>query len=471
MHKNDPSEDLPLEVAELFQRDGEWSNTRHDLFFFECDCQRTAFCQRMSGPREDTWFRHCGNADCVLLGDRPVVTVDLDSAELARRRQHARRIEIDNEKMLNEAERILQVAALRHDPGGPDSALFDEIADLLRKYVFFGREEAIITALWCAHTFCLGAAEYTPYLHLRSALPRSGKSRLLDVLEYTVARPMRFHDPTPAAIADALLFAEMFHSEPPTLLWDEVDNAYTRWTGMREIINAGFQRGTDIIRAGGKRKPTFGPKVMAGLSNLPSTVYDRCIEFDLTRAQSAEIPDRLTPVERRKLRATTGDLRIRLEAFAERNLDELMEFVVPLPQELDDRAQDICEPLLQIADIAGGDWPDKARQALIGIRHRMFSSERVSERELLLRDLRRVFGERKAMHSGAIIEALHELEDSPWRARGLSQWSMAEIVHEFSEYPGGPRIRSKRMRVGRVLRAGYLKAQFTDSWRRFLEDE
>jgi len=38
-----------------------------------------------------------------------------------------------------------------------------------------------------------------------------------------------------------------------------------------------------------------------------------------------------------------------------------------LPSELTDRQQDGAEPLLAIADAAGGDWPEKARKALTEI--------------------------------------------------------------------------------------------------------
>jgi uncharacterized protein DUF3631 len=36
-----------------------------------------------------------------------------------------------------------------------------------------------------------------------------------------------------------------------------------------------------------------------------------------------------------------------------------------IPNELDDRQGDICEPLLAIADAAGGDWPQHCRESLI----------------------------------------------------------------------------------------------------------
>src|SRR5438034_7542742 len=38
-----------------------------------------------------------------------------------------------------------------------------------------------------------------------------------------------------------------------------------------------------------------------------------------------------------------------------------------IPPALNDRAADIWEPLLALADLAGGDWPELARQAAIGL--------------------------------------------------------------------------------------------------------
>ena len=38
-----------------------------------------------------------------------------------------------------------------------------------------------------------------------------------------------------------------------------------------------------------------------------------------------------------------------------------------IPSSLNDRAGDIWEPLLALADLAGGSWPEKARQAAVGL--------------------------------------------------------------------------------------------------------
>src|SRR5262249_9406292 len=41
-----------------------------------------------------------------------------------------------------------------------------------------------------------------------------------------------------------------------------------------------------------------------------------------------------------------------------------------VPEDLNDRAADIWEPLLALADLAGVDWPEKARKAAVGLTSR-----------------------------------------------------------------------------------------------------
>ena len=54
---------------------------------------------------------------------------------------------------------------------------------------------------------------------------------------------------------------------------------------------------------------------------------------------------------------------------------ELAPYHAHIYYELDDRAQDVWEPLLAIADVAGDDWPQAARRAAIELSDRRSSSE------------------------------------------------------------------------------------------------
>jgi hypothetical protein len=84
---------------------------------------------------------------------------------------------------------------------------------------------------------------------------------------------------------------------------------------------------------------------------------------------------------------------------------------------LEDRAADTWEPLIAIADLAGGDWPARARAAATT----MTAAEAQQEEDTaagvrLLADLRQIFQaiDAEALYTSTILEALHRLEDAPW---------------------------------------------------------
>ena len=469
-------EDLPPEVAELFKHEGKWSQSKSDLFYFSCECKKQAICHCARTEDEDRWIRTCGTKGCKVHGEHLVVNVEVGEEEHKRRVARAKEFEVDRETppWISEIEHFLGVAARIHDKDTDDAATLDGIMDLIRRYVFMGRDEAIILTLWVVHTWCLEATRFTPYIHLRSAMPREGKSRVLDVLGFLAARTIRMSDPTPAAIADFITIAAMFGSEAPTFLWDEIDSAYERWGALREYVNNGFERGNPIVRAGGRSKLTFAPKVMAGLTELPNTVKDRSFRFDMTRAKENEKPLRLTPRERRRLEREGAEYQMELGAFAERHMETLIDAEPELPEALDDRGMDIAEPLLAIADVAGGKWPAESRNAMVNIRNNMQRADSMSNAELLLRDIKDVFKAKTALYSEDIVAALLKREESPWKTLGLNQHKLSGMLRQFTEFPGGPRISSSRIRVGgrasgKPLKAGYKRKQFEDAWSRYIK--
>ena len=157
----------------------------------------------------------------------------------------------------------------------------------------------------------------TPYLAVSSSEKRSGKTRLLEVLELLVREPL----PT-ANISDAALF-RVIDDRQPTLLFDEVDAIFGKKSQrdeLRGIINAGYRRGATTHRMGGSNNTalqTFSvycPKAFAGIGDcLPDTVADRAIPIRLKRRTRGQT------VERFRLRevAPEGhDLRDRLARLA-----------------------------------------------------------------------------------------------------------------------------------------------------------
>jgi hypothetical protein len=276
--------------------------------------------------------------------------------------------------------------------------LLERIAAYLRRYVVLSDEQACLLALWVLHTHALDAAETTPYVNIKSVEKRSGKTRLLEVCSLVVARPWLTGRVTAAVLV------RKTSAEQPTLLLDESDAAFRADRGyaeaLRGILNTGFRRGGVASLCVGqganltyKDFPVFCPKAIAGIGRLPDTVADRSIPIELKRRRAAE------KVERFRLRmvaAAALPLQRSAAAWAEAHLEDLKGREPDLPDELDDRAQDIIEPLLAIADTVGGEWPEKARRAA---RTLLAGEEREDSESLgvrLLHDLRDIFDKEMA---------------------------------------------------------------------------
>jgi uncharacterized protein DUF3631 len=90
-----------------------------------------------------------------------------------------------------------------------------------------------------------------------------------------------------------------------------------------------------------------------------------------------------------------------------------------MPASLSDRQVDIWEPLLAIADPAGGDWPTRARTAAVEL-HGHDPTADPGIGALLLSHIREVFdaeptdSSMDAMASDKLLRALTERYDGPW---------------------------------------------------------
>ena len=211
----------------------------------------------------------------------------------------------------------------------------------------------------------------TPYLAVTSPEKRSGKTRLIEVLNLLVAGPLRSANASPA-----VLFRTIDAKGPTTLFLDEVDTVLKNGNSemaeaVRGLLNAGFERGTPFSRMEGQgaaMKPrhfdVFCPKLIAGIGKVPETVADRAIDIRMKRKRPGEQPERFY---RRQVVAAAVEPRARLAAWAAAQADALAEARPELPDELDDRAADGWEPLLAIAAAAGGDWPARARRAALAL--------------------------------------------------------------------------------------------------------
>lgn len=466
-----PKPDLSEEAARLFEEhNGRWSETEPKIFFFDCPHDKAAAICRFKQTKEtDAWLASCPTVGCTLHGEQEISVIDVDDDEMKRRKSNPKQYD-ESGGIVTGFESLLTLAANLSQPNVDYAAILDRTMDMIRRYVFLGRDEAVISALWVAHTWCLPAARYTPYIHLRSALPREGKTILMELMEYIVARPLVISDPTPAALSGDVTAYMIGSGEPPTMLWDEIDTVFERRSELREYVNLGFKRSAQAVirRATGDRY-VFGPKMIAGLTDLRrgrlSTIRDRSLRFDMVEPLPEEIRE-IIEDNREDIEIEANEIKLALNVMAEDHIPYLRSVKPDMPEELDPRARDIARPLFAIADLIGGDWPIKAREAVVNIRKRMIDSEFADEKLVLLRDIRRVFGINKQMPSQTIVDRLANLPDGRWQ--GLTPRKLAMLLHEFSEYPGGPRIKPKQMRVKGIKGRFYERRQFRDPWKRYM---
>ncbi len=359
-------------------------------------------------------------------------------------------------------------------PAESESAarLLNAIGTFVRRFVVISQAQADVIALWVLHTWAITAADVTLFLAITSAEMRSGKTRLLEVLELLVRRPWRAISPS-----EAVLFRKVSAQEP-TLLLDETDAIFSPKAkeneGLRALLNAGNRRGATVDRciSGGRgeiRLETFSvfcPRALAGIGKLPATVADRSLPIRLKRRLRSE------QVERFRLREVEKEaevLRRQIEAWEVVSVEALHRADRPqVPDALDDRQADGAEPLLAIADLAGEGWPKRARRTLVEIcTGGGPGDESLSVR--LLRDVLVIFEARDVdrLHSADLCEALKGLEESPWaewgKGAGLKPPGLARLLRPFE-------IRPRQAWADGVNRNGYERPDFEDVWERYASE-
>jgi hypothetical protein len=345
--------------------------------------------------------------------------------------------------------------------------LLNRIDQFIRLYVVLrSSAQAHAIVLWVAFTWIFEQFDTVPYLSITSPEKRSGKSRLLDLLELLVARPWRAVLPS-----EAVVFRKI-EKDAPTLLLDEIDAIYgpkaREHEGLRALLNAGHRRGSKVPRCVGPRHDVvdfdvFGPKALAGIGELPDTVADRSIPVRLSRRKRTEVVKRFRFKE-----AEDGAIPLRegLEAWAA-SVD-LLGARPEVPEALNDRAADGWEPLVAIADAAGGDWPERAREAALTL-HGAEDEGAATIGVRLLADLKLAFtepGSPDALFTAAIVAALRPLEDAPWgdldgKGKLLDARGLANLLRPYG-------VRPRPVRVGAATGKGYKRKDFEDAWSRYV---
>jgi hypothetical protein len=341
------------------------------------------------------------------------------------------------------------------------AALLTDIVSIYLGHIVMPMAAADALALWVVHTHAREASMVFPRVIFSSVEKRSGKTTALLLTGALSARPLFSANTTAAAIYRTI------EKSAPTLLIDEADTFVNEYDDLRGIFNAGFLRGGEVIRTvGDDHEPRrFGcacPVAFAAIGKLPDTMEDRSLKIVLRRRRRDEAItrfrlDRLEPFEL---------LARQTVRWARDNLDRLRQVDDPeVPGELDDRAADCWRPLFAIADVAGGGWPTRSRQAAIEVSGGEDKSE--STRITLLADIRTAFELKKVdrLRSADLATHLATLDDRRWpefrHGKPITQAQIANLLKELRIKPG-------TIRIGQETPKGYMKADFEDVFERYL---
>jgi putative DNA primase/helicase len=341
------------------------------------------------------------------------------------------------------------------------AALLSDISRTVHRFIVCQEETANAVALWIAFTWYIDVVQVAPLALITAPEMRCGKSQLLSLMGRLVAKPLLASNISPSALF------RVVEACSPTLLIDEADAFLRDNEELRGIINCGHTRdGAYIIRSVGEnftptRFSVWGAKAVAGIGNQANTIMDRSITLVLRRKLPNETIDRLRHAE--------PDLFPELKAKLARCADDYRETVrqarPDLPEQLNDRAQDNWEPLMAVALVAGGSWPEKAKAASLILSGADSPLHSIGTE--LLADIQELFESKNVerISTAELIHALCSDEEKTWatynRGRQISPRQVSARLKEYG-------IVSKTIRVGVETPKGYTREQFKEAFSRYL---
>jgi hypothetical protein len=339
--------------------------------------------------------------------------------------------------------------------------LLEDLSAIIRRHVIADPPTVHAAALWAAFTWFIDVVDVAPIANITAPEKRCGKTVMLGVLARLACRPLAVSNIAPAALFRAL---ELWM---PTLLVDEVDAFLSEHEEARGILNAGFTRDSAfVIRCvGDDHIPTrfnvWGAKALCGIGKIADTLADRSIPLRLRRKLAGERTTKIRHADP----AAFAELVGKLARFAIDNR-EAVRMARPAEIEgLNDRANDCWEPLLAVAEVAGGNWSRLARQSAVTLHG--LEEEAPSIGAELLASIRDAFDSRRTdrLSTADLLEVLAEDEEAPWaawnRGKPMTSHQLSKRLSEFG-------IKSGNVRIGLRVPKGYMLEQFEEVFKRYL---
>jgi hypothetical protein len=365
---------------------------------------------------------------------------------------------------------VTEVTDFQEQAGANAAAVLDDARTFLERFIAYPEPEAAVAhTLWIAHAHLIDAFENTPRLAFLSPEPGSGKSRCMELTEALTPRPVLSVNSSVAYVFRKI----SDEAGLPTLLMDEIDAVFSNGKGdgnedLRGLLNSGYRKGATAGRAAIRGKeivteewPSFCAVALAGLNQLPDTLMTRSIVVHMKRRRQGQ---RVEPYRRRVNQPEAGALSERIAEFAASVWTQVSNAWPDLPEGIEDRDADIWEPILAIADAAGGHWPETARAAAVA----MVAKAKEKPATLgikLLADIRTVMNGSDRISTIDLLDGLHAIETAPWaniKGEAIDSRFLAKVLGKY-DIPTNNTVKID----GRAVK-GYQKHHLADAFERYL---
>src|ERR1043166_4198961 len=355
-------------------------------------------------------------------------------------------------------------------------ALLDDLAQTFTRFVILPKWAAEALALWTLHTYGFQLRDVSTYIGIESPLKRCGKTTLLELLGELACRAVSSANISPPA------FFRVIQEFCPSLLIDEADTFLPGNDQLKGILNSGYKKKNSFVLRASSSGPlaegsstlnsqlpdsqpsqvsmfsSWCPKAIATIGHLPDTLADRCIIIRMQRKTNQEECDRLRNL-------VAEPLRRKCKRFVMDHEPEIAAAQPELPDELNDRATDIWEPLFALADLAGGDWPQKARQAAVGLSASAQESNPISSLLLDIFILFTVAPGHRLFTRDLVFQLNARSPDRPWaeslKGKPVTDLWLAKQLRPYS-------IKSRTIWIGDEHAKGYEEQDFEDTMRRYV---
>src|SRR5437588_2584669 len=352
-------------------------------------------------------------------------------------------------------------------PQAPE--IMDKLTAFMRRFLVCSQDQLTVLALWVLHTWCYKAFHVTPCLNVYSSERRTGKTTCLHLLRCLCPDDWYAAAPTPVATIQKTLLRQL------VVLLDDRHLTFSS-SGRRQVVNflaCGLVN--DALYSHYSYRTVsnynvFSPRALAGQGPLPSALADRSIPICLRPAKPSSVKRirfaQHEPDYHQLLQWLQGwvneNFNVLSAVHPESSRDELAQ--------LNTHQQNHLEPLLMLADLLGGQWPEQAHSAL-GRLFRDSGNDKTNQAIQLLYDIREAFRgsvNPERLSTSYLIQFLCELKNRSWaewnEGKPLNGRTLALLLERFPIFPDKQRTGE----LGSVR--GYARDRFLPFWQESFED-